>query len=110
MFGMTTADLIFYAAAVTAALLVGLSKGGLPAVGALGVPVMALAISPIRSAGLLLPIFVVSDLFGLWVYRREFDKRNLAILIPACSLGVGVGWATASWMPEALVTLLVGLI
>jgi uncharacterized protein len=100
----------FYAMALIAAILVGASKGGLPAVGTLGVPVLALATSPVHAAGLLLPIFVVTDLFGLWAYRREFDRRNLMILIPATTLGVAIGWATASIVPEWLVTLMVGLI
>jgi uncharacterized membrane protein YfcA len=100
----------FYAVALIAAILVGASKGGLPVVGMLGVPVLALATSPVHAAGLLLPIFVVTDMFGLWAYRREFDRRNLMILIPATTLGVGIGWATASIVPEWLVTLIVGLI
>jgi len=102
--------LFFYAVALIAAILVGASKGGLPIVGMLGVPVLALATSPVHAAGLLLPIFVVTDMFGLWAYRREFDRRNLMILIPATTLGVGIGWATASIVPEWLVTLIVGLI
>lgn len=102
--------LFFYAVALIAAILVGASKGGLPMVGMLGVPVLALATSPVHAAGLLLPIFVVTDMFGLWAYRREFDRRNLMILIPATTLGVGIGWATASIVPEWLVTLIVGLI
>jgi uncharacterized membrane protein YfcA len=100
----------FYAMALIAAVLVGASKGGLPVVGVLGVPVLALATSPVHAAGLLLPIFVVTDLFGLWVYRREYDHRNLMILMPAAIVGVGLGWATASIVPESLVTLIVGLI
>jgi uncharacterized protein len=102
--------LFFYAVAFIAAILVGASKGGLPIVGMLGVPVLALATSPIHAAGLLLPIFVVTDLFGLWAYRREFDRRNLMILIPASILGIAIGWATASIVSENLVTLIVGLI
>jgi uncharacterized membrane protein YfcA len=102
--------LFFYAMALIAAVLVGASKGGLPVVGMLGVPVLALATSPVHAAGLLLPIFVVTDLFGLWAYRREFDRRNLMILIPASILGIAIGWATASIVPERLVTLIVGLI
>ena len=102
--------LFFYAVALIAAILVGASKGGLPIVGMLGVPVLALATSPIHAAGLLLPIFVVTDLFGLWAYRREFDRRNLMILIPASILGIAIGWATASIVSENLVTLIVGLI
>lgn len=107
---MTHADLLFLLAALPAAALVGLSKGGLPAVGMLGVPILALVVSPVTAAGLLLPIFVVSDWFGLWAYRREFDRRNLGILIPGAIAGIAVGWATASWVPEAAVTLMVGLI
>lgn len=107
---MVDGGLFFYAAALVAAVLVGASKGGLPVVGMLGVPVLALATSPVHAAGLLLPIFVVTDVFGLWVYRREFDRRNLKILIPAATLGVAIGWATASLVSDRLVTLLVGVI
>jgi len=102
--------LFFYAVALIAAVLVGASKGGLPVVGMLGVPVLALATSPVHAAGLLLPIFVVTDMFGLWAYRREYDRRNLMILVPATTVGVAIGWATASIVPEWLVTLIVGLI
>jgi uncharacterized membrane protein YfcA len=105
-----TEDALFYLAAVPAAFMVGASKGGLPMVGLLGVPVLALAISPIQAAGLLLPIYVVSDIFGLWVYRHQFDKRNLAILIPSAVLGIMIGWATASFVTDKAVTLMVGLI
>ena len=62
------------------------------------------------AAGLLLPIYVISDLFGLWTYRRAYDKRVLAIMVPAMAIGVGIGWATASRVSEAWVTLLVGAI
>jgi uncharacterized membrane protein YfcA len=100
----------FWAAAVMAAVLIGLSKGGLPVVGLMGVPVLTLFISPVMAAGLLLPVYVVSDMFGLWAYRRDFDARILRICVPAAVVGIGVGWATASVVPERLVTGLVGLI
>lgn len=103
-------DFAFWALAGLAAVLVGLSKGGLPVVGMLGVPVMSLVMSPVVAAGLLLPIYVISDMFGLWAYRRAFDRRVLAIMVPAMTIGVGIGWATASVVSEAWVTMLVGLI
>jgi len=103
-------DLFLLTCAALAAIFVGLSKGGLPMVGMLAVPVLALAMPPLRAAGLLLPIYVVSDMFGLWAYRRDFDRRNLVILVPASIVGIGVGWATASWVSEDAVTLLVGAI
>ena len=103
-------DWSYIIAACVAAVAVGLSKGGLPMIGMLAVPVLSLSESPLKAAGLLLPIYVVSDIFGIIAYRREFDRRNLAILIPAGIAGIMAGWATASLIPERAVTLLVGLI
>jgi uncharacterized membrane protein YfcA len=95
--------------AMLAAFLVGMSKGGLPAVGALAVPVMALVIAPMTAAALLLPIFVATDLVGLWLYRKIYSPRNLAILIPAGVLGVAIGWAIAAHISDVFVGMLVGL-
>jgi uncharacterized membrane protein YfcA len=101
---------LFWALAVLAAVLVGMSKGGLPVVGMLSVPVLSQVISPVVAAGLLLPIYVVSDIFGLYAYRRSFDRRVLIIIGVGATFGVGFGWATASLVSDALVTALIGLI
>jgi len=93
-----------------AAFFVGLSKGGLALIGALGVPILALIISPVRAAAVLLPVYVLSDMAGLWAYRREFSRENLRILIPASAAGVGIGWAMASHVSDRGVGLLVGVI
>lgn len=105
-----TFDLQTWAIAAVAAGFVGLSKGGLPVVGMLGVPVLALTMSPVRAAAVLLPIYVLSDVFGLWAYRRHYDRRNLRILVPAAAAGIFVGWLAARRVSEAHVSLLVGLI
>ena len=96
--------------AALAAFLVGLSKGGLPAVATLGVPVLALVMSPVAAAALLLPIYIVTDWVGLWLYRRTYSARNLRILIPAGLLGVLIGWAVAARVSDAFVGLLVGVV
>jgi uncharacterized membrane protein YfcA len=101
---------LFWAAAVLSAALVGMGKGGIPIVGMLGVPVLALVIPPVAAAGLLLPVYVVSDAFGLWAYRHAFDRRVLAIVLPGAIAGIALGWATARIVPEAAVTVLVGVI
>jgi len=100
----------FWMAAVAAAVCVGAGKGGIPIVGMLSVPILALSISPVTAAGLLLPVYVVSDMFGLWAYRKAFDARVLAILLPGAMVGIGLGWAAASTVPENWVRVLVGLI
>lgn len=102
-------DSYFFLASL-AALLVGLSKGGLSSVGMLSVPLLSLVMSPVRAAVLLLPIFVVSDMVGIWLYRKSFHTRNLQILIPAGVFGIFVGWLTASVVSDTAVKLLIGLI
>lgn len=102
--------LTFWALATLSAVFVGMGKGGLPVVGMLAVPVMSLVMSPVVAAGMLLPVYVVSDMFGLYAYRHDFDLRVIVIVGLGMTLGVVAGWATATIVPEALVTALVGLI
>jgi len=92
-----------------AALLVGLSKGGLPAIGMLSVPILSTSISPVVAAALLLPIYVLSDMVSVWLYRREFSTDNLKILIPAGIAGVLIGWATAAYVSDRVVALMIGI-
>ena len=100
----------FWSMAVLAAMLIGMAKGGLPAVGLLSVPLLSLAISPVAAAGILLPVYVVSDMFGLYAYRRDYDLRVVLIVAAGATVGVGIGWATASVVSEQVVTVLVGAV
>lgn len=104
---MTQAEWI---ALAVAAALVGLAKGGFAAVGSMAVPVAALVMSPVQAAGLLLPVYVASDVFGVWAWWRHFDRRVLMILIPGSILGVAIGWATASMISERGVGGMIGVI
>ena len=98
----------YFALAGLAALLVGLSKGGLPTVGMLAVPLLSLFMSPVKAAVLLLPIYIISDVVSVWLYRKNFSAPNLKILIPAGIVGVGIGWLTASVTSDSAVKLMIG--
>jgi uncharacterized membrane protein YfcA len=101
----------FYALAVPAVLMTGISKGGFAGgIGLMAVPMLALVIDPVRAAGILLPILVAMDLFGIGAYRRTFDKRNLKQLVPGAILGIGFGALTAGLVTETDVKLIVGVI
>lgn len=100
----------FWLAASLAAIFVGMSKGGVPVVSALAVPTLALVISPVVAAGLLLPVYVVADVFGLIAYRKVFDWAVLKIMMVAMPLGVLIGYLTANMVSEALVTIILGMI
>lgn len=101
---------LFWTLAVLASVTVGMGKGGLPVVGMLAVPILSLVMSPVVAAGMLLPVYVVSDMFGLYAYRHDFNARVIVIVGIGMTIGVILGWATARTVPEALVTGLVGLI
>lgn len=104
-------DPLFYAAAIPAVILTGLSKGGFGgAFGFAAVPLMALVISPVQAAGLMLPILLVMDVVAVWSYRRSFDRRVLRDMLPGMVAGTGLGWATASLVSDDVVRLIVGLI
>lgn len=94
---------------ILSAFLVGLSKGGLPAIAMLSVPLLSLHMSPIVAAVLLLPIYILSDVVSVWLYRKQFSPANVKILIPAGILGVLVGWATASSVSDRMVSLMIGV-
>lgn len=104
-------DPLFYLAAVPAVVLTGLSKGGLGAAfGFAAVPILALVISPVRAAGLMLPILLMSDVVAMWSYRRQFRADLVWHLALPATIGTALGWATASYVSDDAVRLLVGLL
>ena len=107
---MTSADIVYWGLALAASFFVGASKGGLPLVGLLSVPLLSLVMPAGLAAGLILPIYILSDLYGLWIYRREYDTRNIAILVPAGAIGILIGWATAHVTNEDMVKFFVAII
>lgn len=103
-------DFAFFAAMVPAVILMGLSKGGFSGLGLLSLPLMALVVSPVTAAAIMLPLLIAQDVVTVWSYRREFDRRNLARLAPGALLGVLAGYLLAAKVSDAAVGLAVGLI
>lgn len=82
----------FYAVAIPAILLLGVSKSGFGAgFGALAVPMMALAIPVPQAAAILLPVLLVMDAMGLAALMRDRDRALLRLLLPAGLLGIVIG-------------------
>ena len=100
----------FYAAAIPAVILLGLSKGGFAGLGVLGMPLMALTIPPVQAAAITLPILMVQDAVSVWAYRRCWDRANLKILLPGAVAGILLAYLLAARVPEAAVALVLGTI
>ena len=82
-------DPLFYALAVPAVVLMGLAKGGFSGVGAVSMPLLAMAISPVKAAAILLELkrrhLLVSTRgrFGGYALARPAAEISFADVIRA---------------------------
>ncbi len=101
----------FYAAAVPALLIIGISKGGLGGgLAIVGVPLLAMVVDPRQAAAILLPILCVMDFFGVLAYRGSWDRPNMRILLPAAVVGIVIGALTFRYLNADAIRLLIGVI
>lgn len=101
----------FYATSIPAVVLVGMSKGGLGgAMALIGVPLMALTMSPVQAAAIMLPILIAMDLVSLWAWRGQRDPTTLRYMLPGAMAGIALGWALAAVVTAAAVRLIVGVV
>lgn len=108
---MLISDPLFYAVAVPAVLLFGISKGGFGGgLGILAVPLISLIVSPVQAAAILLPVLCCLDLIGLWAYWGKWDAPNLRILIPASIMGIIIGTLLFRYLNPEVIKLLLGII
>jgi uncharacterized membrane protein YfcA len=104
-------DPIFWALAIPAVLLTGISKGGFASgAGNSIVPLMALVIPAPQAAGIALPLLCAMDISGLRAWWGKWSRRELRAILPGGLLGVAVGTAAFGLMDDRQVKLMVGLI
>jgi len=84
----------FYAVAVPAVLLVGLSKSGFASgFGSLATPMMALVITVPQAAAIMLPLLMAMDAATLQQLWRHRDRALVRRVVPWGIAGTVVGWA-----------------
>ncbi|MCC6474170.1 MAG: sulfite exporter TauE/SafE family protein [Burkholderiales bacterium] len=87
-----------------------MGKAGFGMAGGVTVPLLALVIPPAQGAAIMLPILLVSDAASVYAYRRDWDRANMRILLPAGLAGTGIGWATFSALNDNALRIILGLI
>ncbi len=89
---------------------VGLSKTGLPGLGLIFVPMMAIAFGAKVSTGVLLPILNMGDLFAVSYYRRSADVPKLFSLLPWALAGLAAGVTVGQSMPDREFKMMLGIV
>lgn len=74
-----------------AALLVGMSKTGIPGLGILVVLLLAIGFTGWNSIGIMLPMLIVGDIFAAAWYKRHVQWNRLVKLLPWVLIGVVAG-------------------
>jgi len=77
-------------------MLIGMSKVGVPGVSMIVVPALAFIFGAKQSTGVLLPILMMADLFGVAYYRRHANWNHLVKVIPWAVVGL----VLALWVGE----------
>lgn len=78
------------------AMLIGMSKTGVPGVSMIVVPTMAMIFGGKASTGVLLPILITADLFAVIYYHRHAEWKPLLKALPWAFFGLLIAlWAGA---------------
>jgi uncharacterized membrane protein YfcA len=81
-----------WAVVALCALMVGITKTGIPGLGILVVPLMALVLPARQSTGILLGILILADLFAVTYHRRNARWGHVLRLLPAAFAGIVAGY------------------
>lgn len=102
-------DPAFYAVAIPAVLIMGVSKGGFGSgLGIIATPLIALAVPASQAAAILLPILMVMDATALWAYRRTFHREYLGALLAGGVVGIVLGAITFRFLSDAWLRVILG--
>jgi uncharacterized membrane protein YfcA len=93
---------------LVAALFVGLTKTGVPGLGILIVPLMAMLFPAKQSVGALLLMLIVGDMFAVTYYRKYTQWDRLWGLFPAVAVGIAAGALTLSRIDSATLKPMLG--
>ncbi len=89
---MLDLDLVGWVVVSLCAIMVGITKTGIPGLGILVVPLMAIAIPARQSVGVLLGILILADLFAIVYHRRNARWGHVLRLLPAAFAGIVAGY------------------
>jgi uncharacterized membrane protein YfcA len=92
-----------------AVIFVGISKAGFGGgAGLLATPLIALVVPTKEAVGMLLPLLMVSDLWSMWHYRRDWEPKKLRFLLWGLLAGIAVGTLLLGRVDDRLLKRILG--
>ena len=80
------------------------------ALGSLSLPLLLFVLPPKIALDILLPLFLITDVWVVYIWRRMLDRRILMIMCGFGLLGQLLGWLLFDYLSDRLLTSLIGLI
>lgn len=99
-----------WALALLGAVVIGLSKTGLPGVGILAIPLFAAIIPARLSTGVVLPMLILADIVAVSVYRRHAVWGHVWRLFPWTMLGLVAGYLLMGRIDDRQLQPVIGVI
>ncbi len=104
-------DLYFYLSASIGVVLFGISKGGFAGpIAILAIPIMALSMSPVSAAAILLPVLLVMDVVAMYIYWNQWDLKKIKVIIPPALFGIVIGALTFKYSSDDSIRIIIGTI
>ncbi|MGD1042136.1 MAG: sulfite exporter TauE/SafE family protein [Sedimentisphaerales bacterium] len=107
---MMELNLFGWVVVASCAVMVGISKTGLPGMGILFVPLMAMVIPARQSTGAVLGILILADVFAVSYYHKAAMWRHIIRLIPATLVGIVAGYFVMKVISDSQLKPIIGVI
>lgn len=95
---MTDFTVVQWVLMLCCAMLIGMSKTGVPGVSLIAIPVLAFIFGGKASTGILLPVLMMADWFGVGYYHRHAQWKYLLKMLPWAFAGIAI----ALWVGQVV--------
>lgn len=90
---------------------VSISKSGFGgALGSLSTPILLFVLPPKLALGVLLPLFLITDVWVVYLWRKWMNRRFALIMCGFGMAGQLVGWLLFDYLNDRILTLLIGTV
>ncbi len=103
MFSFLATDILTFSwvLALTAAVVIGLSKAGIKGIAIVNVTLMAVAFEAKESTGIVVPLLIFGDIFAVIYYNRHANWKYIARFLPWILVGMLVGVLVGNDLEES---------